>query len=147
MKLYFRIKEGVIVEENYFDTPPVLSENKGQWIEVIDSGQPAFNPDLQICERLGGIIENYYVINYTVRDKTLLELWQYPEWAIRLICDKSLLFQYPTFILYFQDEGFPIEKSGNERIIYCNTIAPDHEAIFKQLMSAQLLKKEERPIL
>ncbi len=147
MKLHYRILGGEIVENGYFDIPPILTENKGQWIEVADDGEPDYNHEMQVCERAGELGDGYYQIIYVVRDKTPIELWVHPQWAIRLRCVKDLLFNYSSFYLYFQIEGFPIEKDGNEMVIYCDLILPEHQTIFNQLVNQGMVIKEERPIL
>jgi hypothetical protein len=141
---YSLIKDGAVLRTDNFETKPTIAASKGVWYEVVESEYPAAT-ELEVVETNTELIEDNWVITHTKRDKTPLELWDLPVWAIRLRVNKSLLFEYPQFYLYFTDEGFPIMKNGNERLIYCNEILPEHEATFNALISQNKLIVEPRP--
>jgi hypothetical protein len=138
------IKDNQLLQYHDFEVAPVISANKGQWVEVVEEEYPSIT-DNQVSERHEELVEGKWVIGYTVREKTPLELWEHPDFAIRILCDKSLILEYPAFYVYFTDEEFPIVKKGNQRIIYFNQILPQHQEIFNALITAGKMVKEDRP--
>ena len=72
--------------------------------------------------------------------------WVYPNYEFRIVCPKQLGEQYPAMYVHFMMEELPIEKhptNENLRVIYINTILPQHSDLIMQLQ--EVVDVEARP--
>lgn len=76
----------------------------------------------------------------------VLQNWQYPQYAKRIIAPSMLFDVYPTIATWMQINQLPIVMSddGATCYLYMNRILPQHQAIVDEL--SENISIEERPI-
>ena len=68
--------------------------------------------------------------------------WHEPAYALRIRAPKSLALEYPQMYVWFQINDLPIHKVGDEALLYCNEILPEHQPLVDALDSVTV---ENRP--
>jgi hypothetical protein len=76
------------------------------------------------------------------RWKTILEDWHEPTYTLRIRAPKSLALEYPQMYVWFQINDLPIHKVGDEALLYCNEVLPEHQPLVDALDSVTV---ENRP--
>jgi len=71
--------------------------------------------------------------------------WHYPQYLKRIVAPIELILDDIGIKMYgwFQLNGFPILKLGENVNLYCNTILPEHQSIVDQLQG--VITIEDRP--
>ena len=110
-----------IVELEVVNVIPELNENE----YLIDKG---FTVDLE---------NKRYVKVWEVKVKTpeelRLEEWGEVNYSLRIVAPKQLVFQYPAIEIWFRLNGLPIRTDGDNILLYCNEIMPEHQALVDAL--------------
>lgn len=130
--------------KHFTETPPVLSANKGRWLPVVEDDYPTLTQN-QVAELLQYESENTWFMTWVTRLKTAIELWDYPEFAKRIVAPKNLIFEQIGLAMksWFDLNGLPVKLNGEQVYLYCNVILPEHEAIVAGY--GNILTIEERP--
>jgi hypothetical protein len=68
--------------------------------------------------------------------------WHEPTYALRIRAPKSLALEYPQMYVWFQINDLPIHKVGDEALLYCNEVLPEHQPLVDNLDSVTV---ENRP--
>jgi hypothetical protein len=133
MKKYALIKQDTAIKFQNFDAPPQLAPNKGAWIEINDEGAPTYNTETQVCTSSGRMYDSKWKIEYNVRDKTPLELWEYPEYAKKLNIPLLSIPTYAGLGAMLLAQGLPTVQLADGTIdVYLNYILPDHQSVLEQ---------------
>lgn len=68
--------------------------------------------------------------------------WHEPAYGLRIRAPKTLALDYPQMYVWFQINDLPIHKVGDEALLYCNEILPEHQPLVDNLASVTV---ENRP--
>ena len=68
--------------------------------------------------------------------------WHEPAYGLRIRAPKTLALNYPQMYVWFQINDLPIHKEGDEALLYCNEILPEHHPLVDALDSVTV---ETRP--
>lgn len=140
MKKYVLVKDGQQIDFNEFEgTPPSLAPNKPQWKELVDPGSPSIS-STQLVESSAGLVDDKWVISYTVRDKTADEIFE-ESWidknsslrikisVAEIKANQQLQGFVSQLILWWNLMKFTHEVDGEFAYFYCNKILPEHQSI------------------
>jgi len=72
----------------------------------------------------------------------VMQNWHEPAYTLRIRAPKSLALEYPQMYVWFQINDLPIHKVGDEALLYCNEILPEHQPLVDTLDSVTV---ENRP--
>lgn len=100
-----------------------------------------------IADQLGISSTSVMVLNYGeeiyINGKLWnLEDWHEPKYPLRIRAPKTLALEYPQMYVWFQINDLPIHKEGDEALLYCNEILPEHQPLVDALDSVTV---ETRP--
>lgn len=143
---YARVLNGTILEIRIFsDQPPTLAENKGVWLPVEEDPYPELLEN-ETAEPLTTITTDAVIYSWVVRTKTALELWQYPEFSLKIVAPATL---YQTnegkdILLWFQLNKLAFERKGDDVHLYCNKIESQHIGYVNQLLAGNLIEVWEK---
>ena len=56
-----------------------------------------------------------------------MQNWHEPKYSKRIRAPKTLALEYPQMYVWFQINDLPIHKEGDEALLYCNEILPEHQ--------------------
>jgi|GEM_PF-3119740 len=71
-----------------------------------------------------------------------MQNWHEPAYGLRIRAPKTLALDYPQMYVWFQINDLPIHKVGDEALLYCNEILPEHQPLVDNLASVTV---ENRP--
>ncbi len=71
-----------------------------------------------------------------------MQSWHEPAYGLRIRAPKTLALDYPQMYVWFQINDLPIHKVGDEALLYCNEILPEHQPLVDNLASVTV---ENRP--
>jgi len=144
MKKYALVKNNAVDRFFTFEAAPPLAENKGKFVEVNDPGAPEYNPETQVLESSGRMYYGKWLIEYTVRNKTPLELWAHPEYSKRINIPLLSILDYSALAVLLQVQNCPtVQKSDGTVDVYLNYILPEHQTLIN---SDENLTLTERPL-
>lgn len=81
-------------------------------------------------------------IDIPTKWKLIIADWHEPAYALRIRAPKTLALDYPQMYVWFQINDLPIHKVGEEALLYCNEILPEHQPLVDNLDSVTV---ENRP--
>lgn len=101
----------------------------------------------KIAEQLGISSTSVMVVNdgeeiYINGELWNLDGWHEPAYGLRIRAPKTLALDYPQMYVWFQINDLPIHKVGDEALLYCNEILPEHQPLVDNLASVTV---ENRP--
>lgn len=145
MKKYALIKNDTAIKFQDFDTPPTLAANKGAWVEVIDEVAPPYYPETEVRTSSGRMYYGKWKIEYQIRDKTPLELWDFPEFEKRIIAPISLIMTDDGVKIkgWWELNSLKWKVKDNQIYLYCNEILQEHQSIVDNYSG--LLTIEQKP--
>jgi len=129
---------------------PDLPENIVELVHTEDP-IPDYNPSTQklLSAWIVDLNAKEYRLSYWVENKTALEIaldgWHHLNYAKRIIAPVQLVMDDigVKFHAWFTVHGYPIERVGEQLYCYCNTIAPEHQAVVDSLQ--EVITIEDRP--
>jgi hypothetical protein len=132
MKKYALIKNDISIKFENFDNAPTLAANKGAWVEVNDTGAPEYDPETEVCTASGKMYYGKWKIEYTVRDKTPLELWKYPDYTKKINIPLLSIPTYAGLGAMLLAQGLPTVQLADGTIdVYLNYILPAHQSVLE----------------
>ena len=146
MNRYFLINGEKATDLGLRESKPVLPANKGTVYEAVFASMPVPLSTQKVVESWE-IVEDKYVQSFEVVDKTPLEMWHHPEWAMKLTAPTQLVFDDDgaKFFNWFKLMDFPMVRKGATVEVYFNEVLPDHEAFVEQLKLQGVITVENRP--
>lgn len=120
--------------KNFTETPPVLSANKGRWLPVVEDAYPELTQN-QVAELVQYELDEHWFMTWVTRLKTTIELWDYPEFAKRIVAPKNLIFEQIGLAMksWFDLNKLPVELIGDNVYLYCNEILNAHKPVLLSL--------------
>lgn len=132
---YTLINNGSLIEFKHFaETPPVLSANKGRWLPVVEDDYPILTQN-QVAELVQYESDEHWFMTWVTRSKTAIELWDYPEFVVRITAPKELIFDQVGMgmKLWFDLNKLPVDLIGDNVYLYCNEILNAHKPVLISL--------------
>lgn len=150
MTRYFLIKDNKVTDLGLHDSKPILSVSKGIVYEAVFTSMPVPQATEKVIESWE-ILEDKYVQSFEVVDKTALEMWHHPEYAMRIKVPFASINTNPQLqgfvsqlVLWWSLTKLQHEVDAENSYFYCNFIHPEHEVVVNAF--GALIEIEDIPV-